>query len=132
MNSKIFKSPILRTSLFVALISGMVSCGNEIKTNDDTKAVAEKANDAKFDSSKNEWDAQFLVNAAEISLEEIKLGQMAQTHAKSPDIKSLGQMMEKEHTKTLNDLRGLAQSKTISLPESATKDAQDAYDKPGR
>ncbi len=129
MKAKFLKLPILSISLFIALMGGMVSCGNNAKTDTDTKEVAEDANDAKFDSAKMEKDAQFLVNAAEINLEEIKLGQLAQQKGVSADIKSLGQMMVESHTKALNDLKGLAQSKTISIPDSATKDAMDAYDK---
>ncbi len=131
MKVRFLKSPVLRISLFAALMGGMVSCDNTntAKTNNDTKEVAEDANDAKFDSSKNEKDAQFLVNAAEINLEDIKLGQLAQQKGVSADIKSLGQMMVEHHTKALNDLRNLAQSKTISIPENATKDVLDDYEK---
>jgi putative membrane protein len=131
MKAKFLKSPILHFSLLAVLTGGMVSCGNNngARTNDDTKEVAEDKNDAKFDSAKVEKDAQFLVNAAEINLEEIKLGQLAQQRGMSADIKSLGQMMVEGHTKALSDLKSLAQSKTISVPDSATKDATDAYDK---
>jgi putative membrane protein len=130
MKVTFLKSPILSISLFVALMGGLVSCGNNnAKTDADTKEVAEDKNDAKFDSAKKEKDAQFLVNAAEINLEEIKLGQLAQQRAMTNDIKSLGKMMVEGHTKALSDLKSLAQSKTISIPDSATNDATDAYDK---
>jgi putative membrane protein len=129
MKAKFLKSPILNISLFALLMGGIASCGNNAKTNDDTKAVAEEKNDAKFDSAKNEKDAQFLVNAAEINMQEIKLGQLAQKKAMAADVKSLGQMLAESHTKALSDLKGLAQSKTISLPDSTTNDAMDAYKK---
>lgn len=131
MKAKFLTSPILHFSLLAALTGGIVSCGNNdgARTNADTKEVAEDKNDAKFDSAKMEKDAQFLVNAAEINLEEIKLGQLAQQKGMSNDIKMLGQTMVEAHTKALSDLKSLAQSKTISIPDSATKDANDAWDK---
>jgi len=130
MKAKFLKSPILYFSLLAALTGGIVSCGNNgVRTKDDTKEVAEDKNDAKFDSAKMEKDAQFLVNAAEINLEEIKLGELAQQKGMSNDIKSLGQTMVEAHTKALSDLKGLAQSKTISIPDAATKDANEAWDK---
>ena len=130
MKAKFLTSPILHFSLLAALTGGIVSCDNNAaRTNDDTKEVAEDKNDAKFDSAKMEKDAQFLVNAAEINLEEIKLGQLAQQRGMSNDIKMLGQTMVEAHTKALSDLKSLAQSKTVSIPDAATKDANDAWDK---
>jgi len=129
MKAKFLKSPILRISLFAALMGGIVSCGDGARTGDDTKEVAEDANDAKFDSAKAERDAQFLVNATEINLEEIKLSQLAEQKSTNPEIKSLAKMMTEAHTKALSDVRGLASSKTISLPDSATKEVMNDYDK---
>jgi len=130
MKAKFLKSSILHLSLLAALTGGIASCDNNgVRTKDDTKDVAEDKNDAKFDSSKVERDAQFLVNAAAINMEEIKLGQLAQQRGMSNDIKSLGQTMVEAHTKALSDLKSLAQSKSVSLPDSATKDANDDWDK---
>ncbi len=130
MKATFLKFPIIKISLFAALIGGMVSCDNNATTTDkDTKEVAEDANEAKFDSSKNEQDAQFLVNAAEINMEEIKLGQLAQQRASSADVKNFAKMMVEGHTKALSDLKGLAQTKQVSLPDSTTKDGLDHYGK---
>ncbi len=46
-------------------------------TSKNTKDVAQGHNKAKFDESGNEKFAQFLVNTAEINMEEISLGQLA-------------------------------------------------------
>ena len=45
--------------------------------------------------------SKILVNAAEINLEEIQLGQLAQKYSLNADVKSLGKMMETEHAKKL-------------------------------
>ncbi|MBE0663128.1 MAG: DUF4142 domain-containing protein [Bacteroidales bacterium] len=113
---------------FVATILLVASCGFNQQT-EDTKDIAEEQNEEKFDNNKQENDAQFLVNAAEINLEEIQLGQLAQQKGSTTQVKELGKMMEDAHTKSLNDIAALAKSKMISIPTSATNDAKDTYTK---
>ena len=72
-------------------------------------------------------DAQFLASAAEINLEEIQLGQLAQKKSTMMDVQELGKMMETEHTKSLSDLTTLASKKGISLPKSVTSEAKEEY-----
>lgn len=118
---------VILSAVFILIITfGMASC-NETKT-EDTKEVATETNDAKFENSK-ENDADFLVSAAEINLEEIQLGQLAQKTSTMTDIKELGKMMEDEHTKALKDLQALAAQKQITIPAALTEDGQDANKK---
>lgn len=111
---------------FVSAILFFTSCSQQPE---DTKEVAEEQNKETFDSNKQEKDAQFLVNAAEINLEEIRLGQLAQQNGKATHVKELGKMMVDMHTKSLNDLTALAKSKNVTIPTSPTDDALDAYQK---
>lgn len=120
-------STVLQLTLIIALIIAVSSCMNN--DTEDTKEVAENQNDAKIDNSKNEKDAQFLVNAAEINFEEISLGQLAQQKSNISHVKELGKMMEDEHTKSLADLMTLAKIKNISLPASQTENGRDVYKK---
>lgn len=113
---------------FVTTVLLIVSCGYNKKPAD-TKDVAEEHNDAKFDNNKQEKDAQFLVNAAEINLEEIQLGQLAQQNGITTHVKELGKMMVVAYTKSQKDLTALAKSKMITIPTSPTENAQDAYKK---
>ncbi len=113
---------------FVITILLIASCSNNPKP-EDTKDVAEEHNNAKFDNNKQENDAQFLVNAAEINMEEIRLGQLAQQNGRTTHVKELGKMMEDAHSKSLKDLTVLANSKMITIPTSPTDNAQDAYKK---
>lgn len=108
------------TTLFIA------SCENNQK-HQDTKVVAEKQNDAKFDNLKQEKEAQFLVNASEINLEQIELGQLAQQKGNSTHVRELGEIMENAHTKSQKDLKALAKSKNVTIPNKLTNDARDAY-----
>jgi len=126
------KTSYFKTALlFVTLVTPVLlitSCTNNQKK-EDTKAVAEEHNDAKFIDNKLEKDAQFLVNAAEINLEQIKLGKLAQQIGRTAYVKDLGIKMDVAHTKLQSDLSELAKSKMISIPTTATDNANDAYKK---
>ncbi|MEL7589297.1 MAG: DUF4142 domain-containing protein [Prolixibacteraceae bacterium] len=122
-----FLKGTLISAAIVAAIFMVASCGSGQKPAD-TKDVAEEQNEDMFDNNKQEADAQFLVNAAEISLEEIQLGKLAQQKGTTAQVKELGKLMEDVHTKSLIDLKALANSKTITIPMSPTDDAQNAYE----
>lgn len=121
---------ILKTTFHTAIFIGVfaiTSCNQNVESKD-TKEIAEEINDAKFSTAKEE-DAGFLVSAAEISLEEIQLGQLAQKNSTTPRVIELGKMMETEHTQALKDVQALATKKKITIPTELTKDGKDANDK---
>ena len=122
------KGIILQVFFISTLLIGLSSCTDDKKTSD-TKEVAESRNDSAIDNNNKEKDAQFLVNATEIYLTEIKLGQLAQQKAKMADVKGLGKMMEEDHTKTLAEVTNLAMNKTIKVPASLTEKGMDANNK---
>lgn len=117
--------------MHVILVSASIMCATACNSNhhEDTKDVAEEHNEAKFNNTDSERDAQFLVNAAEVNLEEIQLGQLAQQRSTMPDIQSLGKMMYEGHTKSLAELTNLAKKKLVTIPAAPTDKAQDAYKK---
>ena len=121
LKKDLFKITLVAATLFVA------SCNTQKA--EDTKDVATEHNEAKFDSASTEKDAKFLVNAAEINLEEIKLGQLATQLGRSGSVKDLGTMMDQAHQKCLNGLITLAAAKSITIPTTATDNALDAYKK---
>jgi len=116
---------------YVALLSmsafAVTSCNSNKP--EDPKDIAEEQNDERFDERKSEKDAQFLVEAATINMEEIKLGELAQQKGSLADVKDLGKMMVAEHTKALADLTKLAENKSVVLPAALPEEAQKAYDK---
>lgn len=121
------KDSLLKATLVTSVFL-MASCSSSPKP-EDTKVVAEEHNEAKFDNNKQEKDAQFLVNAAEINLEHIQLGQLAQQSGTAMHVKELGEIIEVAHTKLQGELNTLAQRKSITIPGSSTEDTQDAYKK---
>jgi putative membrane protein len=125
-NSKKLQLLFLQLAFISVLTFTISSCNNEAKT-EDAKEVADDKNEAKMDVSKNEADANFLVDVAEINQEEINLGKLAQDKGSITDVKELGKMLEQAHTKAMNDLSALALQKSISLPEVKTEDVNEAY-----
>ena len=123
-NSTPFNKDFFKLSLIAVALIG-ASCDSP-KT-EDTKEIATEHNEAKFDSSNNEKDAKFLVNVAEINLEEIKLGQLAKQMGRTEHVKELGQMMDDAHTKCMNSLVSLAATKSITIPTTPTDNALKAY-----
>lgn len=126
--SKTLQSVILQLAFITFISFSIVSCDNKAKT-EDSKEVAEDQNEAKIEGTKNENDAEFLVDVAEINQEEINLGKLAQEKGSMTDVKELGKMMEMAHTKAMTDLSALAMQKSISLPETKTEDVNEAYKK---
>lgn len=80
-------------------------------------------------TSDNNSDAAFLRKVAEINMEEIKLGKLAQQKGTMGHVKELGKMMVAEHTLAMKDLSTLAKSKTTSLPTAESEKITDAYNK---
>ena len=124
---KIAISRISIIALSALMTLSFNGCSNNTKP-EDPKEVANDHNEAKFDKAK-ETDAQFLVNAAEINLEEIQLGQLAQNLGSMVHVKELGKMMETGHIKALRELQALAGRKQVTLPASLTESGQAAFKK---
>lgn len=124
----VISKKLLLASFIVAILSVTLGCTGNDKTKD-AKEVAEDKNDAKVDNGTSEKDAQFLVNAAEINVEEISLGQLAQQKASMTHVKEMGKMMVDDHTKAMAALTELAKAKMIAIPTTATENAMDAYKK---
>ena len=126
---------ILVYSICLAGTAILTSSCSENKTVD-SEEVAEQQNMDKLSTGEkaivvidNDNGDKFLMKAAEIQLEAISLGKLAQQKGTNAHVKELGKMMEEGHTKTLNELTALAQSKSVSIPTSITEDSQDAYNK---
>ena len=124
----LLKQATFVTAIFATSFSLFTSCTNDRNTKD-SKAIAEKQNDTNFDNKEKKNDAQFLVNAAEINLKEIFLGQLAQKKGKSSHIKELGRKMEEVHSQSQKELASLAKSKSINIPTSPSDKTKDTYSK---
>ncbi len=66
---------------------------------------------------------------AEANMAEINTGKLAQDKAQSSEVKSFAKKMVDDHTKALDDLKQLAQSKGVTLPTEPNKQQMEVEQK---
>jgi len=129
MKNKVnFKPILLSTAISMGILYGATSCTKSTtKANTPLviKGIGTGEDVAKLDTTQR--DRNFLCKAAEINLEEIWLGQLAQQHSTYTYTKELGQMMETDHHKVLDGLTLLAAKQAIDIPTLLDKQAQEDY-----
>lgn len=75
-------------------------------------------------STLTEPETKFAIDAANGSMAEIQLGEMASSKSNAPEVKELGRMMIEDHSKANEALKIIAESKNIQLPAKASEDKQ--------
>lgn len=74
-------------------------------------------------TSSGSEDVEFVLDAAEGGLAEVELGKLAAQRAQNDDVKKFAQRMVDDHTKANEQLKKIADSKSIKLPTDIdTKD----------
>jgi|SRR4051812_41066497 putative membrane protein len=74
-------------------------------------------------------DQRFVEKAAGGSLGEVRLGQLAEQKAASPEVKQFGRHMVDDHTKAGEQLKATLSAKGMAPPTKIDPDAQKAYDR---
>ena len=64
-------------------------------------------------------DQAAMKQLASANIAEIETGKMAASKAQSPDVKKFAQQMVQDHGKMLDELKSLAKSKGVALPDNA-------------
>src|SRR2546421_11248956 len=72
----------------------------------------------KSDQKIDNADAAAMKQLAQANLAEIESGKMAAAKAQSPEVKSFGQKMADDHARMLEDLKSLAKTKGVALPDA--------------
>ena len=130
--------------VFILVLTGLSSCtsnndstseqkvNDTINSSDNTMMTAPNANgqtNSINESSKSNIDATektdvadnaFIMKVAEINMEKIKLGKLAQQRSSMGSVKELGKMMVTEHTQAMTKLAALAKTKMVTLPTVET------------
>lgn len=123
------KKNTFRIGLAALLMSTTMFFACSDSSTKDSKDVAEKMNDDKFDTKASEKDAQFVVDATASSLNEVGLADVALNKSTNSQIKKLAQMLKDDHNALINELSGLAAKKSITVPTAATEDGVEAAKK---
>lgn len=76
-------------------------------------------------STLSEDDREFMIDAAKGGLMEVEAGRMAQEKATSQKVKDLATMIVNDHTQANQELKSLASSKNVMLPDSLDRDKKE-------
>lgn len=120
---KNYKTVFIKTTIVTATLFTAMAC-HENKKPEDTKVVADSQNESFFENTNKEKDALFLVNAAEINLNEIELAQLAEQKSENDDLKGFAKMLETDHQASIKEIINLANTKSIVIPTSMTDDGK--------
>ena len=104
----------------VVSIAGFSACDNKP---DDAKETAEAINDEVKDDRKSENDAQFLVDAADLNLMEIHMGELGSTSATMQEVKDFSKKMQTDHQQAFDEMVALASTKNITIPSTPSDEA---------
>ena len=74
-------------------------------------------------------DSTFVTKAAEGGIAEVKLGTLAKEKASDAAVKTFGQQMVDDHSKANDELKSLASSKGITLPNDMNAKEKADYDR---
>ena len=118
----------LKFSPFVLLLFSAMFFASCSPQNNDSKEVAEEANDEKFDDTGLKNDTEFAVTAADGGMLEVELGKLALTNASSEQVKMFADMMVKDHGMANQELKDLASRKNITLPTALSDKSQKSYE----
>lgn len=73
-------------------------------------------------------DQQFVTEAAEGGMLEVKLGELAFSKGVSQEVKNFGKTMVTDHTKVNDELKAVAEKKQLKIPASLSAKKQQKYD----
>lgn len=116
-----FLTPLAVRLAFVVSSLALLSCTNG------SSAKATEENAGNYASMATLTELKFITAAAEINMEEIELGKLAQINCMHNDIKLLGASIQKGHEASLKELSDIAGTKAVTLPTHLTRPAMDAY-----
>ena len=118
---------LLVNTLLAAGLLFLISSCNDATTDETAKTDSLAATPNQGDTSSMmrtamHDDAKFAMEAAEGGMMEVQLGKLASTSATSSAVKQHAKMMVEDHSKVNAELKQLAASKNITLPDSLSGD----------
>lgn len=116
--------------MYLLIVSGLLfsSCneakrGNDSDLNETKNEAAAEENSDKF-AGKKQRDAEFVYDVVASNYGKIKLAELANQKASTPEIKEIAENLLADHTTCLNELKTLAQAKAIAVPVEETDGAR--------
>ena len=66
-------------------------------------------------------DRAFMIKAAQDGMAEVETGKLAESNGANATVKSFGQKMQQDHSKAVDELKAIAQSKSVTLPTTTDR-----------
>jgi len=124
-----FFSRLLSATSFVL---ALVACSPDANKRDpvaDAKFENEKRIGEADITKKQERDAEFMVNTAGQGMLEMELSKLAQQKASTPAVKAFATQLVQQHGEMSNNLKSVADRKSIVLPTGLGNDQQEQVQK---
>lgn len=103
--------------------------GNRGNTAENDQAIVEDDRNEQVTAQNQGWDQQkqkdFISSAAEINMEEIKAGELAQEKAQDQEVQEYGQTLKEHHQSNKQKLQDLAQQMNVQLPNDLPSKKQE-------
>ncbi len=112
----------LAAGIMVAMTNGY--CSAQVSGSDNKTPVAMEQLDSISDETQ-----KFMEEAATGGMMEVQLGEMAQQKAGAQEVKDFGEMMVNDHSKANEELKSIAQGKSVTLPGQLTPKQQREVEK---
>ncbi|WP_276372123.1 DUF4142 domain-containing protein [Chryseolinea sp. H1M3-3] len=109
--------------LFCLFVSTLISC--EQSSPSSSKALADEKNKETFETKKGEKEAEFIADAVQQKLGEIKLAELASAKSSNKKLQDFAQRMAADQTESLSRFQDLARKKGITLPIEEGDDAKE-------
>ncbi len=130
---KKIRPTLLASVLFIVIAAGCGPNSDKSSTDSDNsrgEGAIDSTRMAKFDTTHSTSSVpNFITQSIKANIGEIKLSQLAQSKASSPQVKQLAAMMVKHHTQMLNELKGMASAKQATVDSSENDITKAAYQK---
>lgn len=117
------KLTFIATTLLAAWMFQACNSGNTESKHEDAVDSAQAVNKETAPVDKESSD--FAVKAADGGMLEVQAGKLAQEKGTTQRIKDFGALLVRDHSKAGDELKGLSQSKNITLPDSVGTDYRD-------
>jgi len=109
---------ILKTLTALLLLILVTAC--EPKKPQESVDIAKESNDAVLDDRDEEKDADFIVNTIAANYYEVNLAKLALTRSNDTGVKEMATMLQTDHNRIINELKGYAAKNGITVPLEET------------
>jgi putative membrane protein len=94
-----------------------------------SSATQETTKDGKQAAKKTGQDARAIRDMAQANMAEVEAGKLATDKARGEDVKKFARQMVEDHGKQLDEVKKLAQTKKVQIPDQPAKKHQSAMKK---